>query len=184
MVYFGSLAQRSAHGFDQIQRLLAVCPSGCRRFCDINLRPPHYTPEVVRRCLEQADILKLNHEELVEIGRIVGIGGEPDALCRRLMDTWNIETLAVTRGAGGASLFSDGRRRDAPAPRGVKVLDSVGAGDAFAAVLAAGVLAERSPKKILSAAIGFAATVCACPGAIPPDTAVYESLLQNLGALE
>lgn len=41
LIYFGSLIQRSPHGFEHVRSFLERRPSSARCFCDINFRPPH-----------------------------------------------------------------------------------------------------------------------------------------------
>uniref|UniRef100_UPI000C7F4928 PfkB family carbohydrate kinase n=1 Tax=Mycobacterium hubeiense TaxID=1867256 RepID=UPI000C7F4928 len=50
---------------------------------------------------------------------------------------WPVPHLVITRGARGASYLGNDERFDVPAPR-VKPVDTTGAGDVFAGVLAAG----------------------------------------------
>ncbi len=66
LIYFGTLIQRTVEGFSTIQQVLSqrqMTPT----FCDLNLRPECWTITSVTASLNQADILKLNHEELFEI---------------------------------------------------------------------------------------------------------------------
>ncbi|MDO3639417.1 ribokinase, partial [Mycolicibacterium arseniciresistens] len=49
---------------------------------------------------------------------------------------WPVPHLVITRGARGASYLGDGERFDVPAPA-VRAVDTTGAGDVFAGVLAA-----------------------------------------------
>jgi len=72
---FGSLAQRSSVSRQTIQKFLDVTPKDCLKIFDINLRQNFYTKEVITHSLHQADILKINDEELVTIGRLFGYPG-------------------------------------------------------------------------------------------------------------
>jgi fructokinase len=181
LVYFGSLAQRSDQGRAQIQHMLAARPHAARGFCDINLRAPHYDRKRITHCLQQADILKLNDEELAIIGDLLEIGFSGPAVVEHLMDSYQIETMALTHGARGSRVYQDGRRYDAPPPPAVAVRDTVGAGDAFAAVLAAGILENRPMPQILEAATEFAAHVCGQPGALPAQSEIYPNILKQMG---
>ena len=181
-IYFGSLAQRSAHGFEQIKRLLGGCPITTRCFCDINLRAPFDRTEVITHCLQQADILKLNDEELLTIARRLNFGRTTKEIIQQLTDTYKIETLALTRAEKGSTVFHMGRRYDSPTPPAVAVRDTVGAGDAFAAALFAGIVHSRPMPEVLAAATDFAAYICGQPGAIPDDTKVYDVVIEQMGA--
>jgi fructokinase len=73
----------------------------------------------------------------------------------------------LTRGAHGSLLYSDGQWADDPG-RPVIVKDTVGAGDAFTAAMALGVLAGRPLEAINRRANEVARYVCSCEGATPP----------------
>jgi fructokinase len=82
--------------------------------------------------------------------------------------------LIVTRGPRGVlGLFADGEEvwQDATAPK--RMVDSVGAGDAFSAVLMLGILRDWERGAILRSAVAFAADVCGQQGAIAEDAAIY-----------
>jgi len=57
------------------------------------------------------------------------------------------------------------------------VIDTVGAGDAYTAILAMGILRDWTPETILSRATEFAGAVCGLPGAIPEDDSFYRPYL-------
>jgi fructokinase len=184
LIYYGTLAQRSAHGAKQIGALLDRCPTPVLCFCDINLREPHYDVETVIRSLQRADILKLNEDEIEIIARMLALGSNSADIPERIMTTYQIEFLAVTRGAQGAIVFGGGQRFDSPSPPDIAVRDTVGAGDAFAAVMAWGILHKLPMPRVLAAATHFAARICALPGAIPDDPAVYDEILTQLGQIQ
>jgi len=56
-----------------------------------------------------------------------------------------------------------------------EVADTVGAGDAYTAILAIGYLREWEPEKILEQASTFAGGICQIKGAIPADEYFYEN---------
>ena len=62
-------------------------------------------------------------------------------------------------------------------PLEVNIVDTVGAGDAYTAILALGILGHWSPETILSRASEFAGSVCAIEGAIPANGAFYDPYL-------
>ena len=67
---FGTLAQRHDISRDSIRRLIASANSDCVRMCDLNLRTPFGSAEVIRWCLSHTDVLKVSDEELPEVARI------------------------------------------------------------------------------------------------------------------
>ncbi len=179
LIYYGTLAQRSQRGFSTIQGLLDFRPPGCKCFYDVNLRPDNYSARTVRTSLEHADILKLNEEELSVINAMVGIASETSA--EELRHRYGIEMVALTRGSEGATLFTESGRYDAEAQPVDNLVDTVGAGDAFAAVLAAASLCRLPPDHIVKVATSFAARLCAVEGAIPGDRTIYSEVIQFIG---
>jgi fructokinase len=180
LIYFGSLIQRTPRGALQLKNLLTQRRPRTQCLCDINLRPPHYSSATIATCLEQADFLKLNEDELVTVGNLIGMSQDPPALALEILDRYNIALLAITRGAAGSTLITTQSRFDLPAPPALDVIDTVGAGDGYAAVLALGLLSNWPLEKTAEAAGAFAARMCALPGAVPDDPRVYEALQQAL----
>lgn len=179
LIYFGTLLQRTASGSRRVQRFLAR-HAGATRFCDINLRPPHVDAHVIADSLRQADLLKLNQEELADIQRL--LDGPPAAgdLMPWLMKSFAINAVALTRGGRGSALFSRDEETSRPAVEGTAIVDTVGAGDGYAAILAAGYLRGLAWDETIDQASRFAARICAIPGAIPDDDAFYDDF-RSLG---
>jgi ribokinase len=75
---------------------------------------------------------------------------------------WPVPHLVITRGARGASYLGGDERFDVPAP-GVEAVDTTGAGDVFAGVLAAGWLAGHEDALRRACAAGALSTLV--PGA-------------------
>ena len=71
-VCFGSLAQRNVVSRETIQKFLDATPADCLKIFDINLRQQFYTQEILRESFQRCNILKINDEELVLIGRMFG----------------------------------------------------------------------------------------------------------------
>jgi fructokinase len=162
MVY-GSLAQRAPATRATIERLLEA---EVLRVFDVNLRAPYHDPEVVRRSLERARLVKLNEQEL---GLMAEWFDLPEALEERvaaLAERFDCEAVCVTRGPHGAALLRDGRWTE-HAGYEVEVADTVGAGDAFLASLLAGLLAGRDDETLLREANRMGAYVASQAGAVP-----------------
>lgn len=182
LVYFGTLAQRTPAGFDAVQKVVSSHPESAMRFLDINLRPDGYTTQVVERSLAQADVLKLNDEEWAALHSMLAPSTPPADLACWLMERFDIGLIALTRGAAGAELFcDDGRHCRMAAPEVPEIIDTVGAGDGFAAVLAAGLLQRRALERVLKAATEFAAAVCTIAGALPDDDRWYQAAAATMG---
>ena len=176
MVYFGSLLQRTNRGHDQVARFLERIPHRVTRFCDINLRPPHVHHRAMATCLNQADLLKLNTSELAVVQRdFDGPSDSQDALSW-LMDTYGIDTTALTLGDQGSRIVGPGIDLRVPVTAGEPVVDTVGAGDGFAAILAAGYLNRIPWPETIRKATRFAGRICGIAGAVPDDDIFYNDV--------
>jgi fructokinase len=140
LLYFGTLAQRTDVNRATLRRLLALDPP--QRFFDVNFRMHFYSDELVLEGLRNSTIVKLNEDEWTVLKGITKLG-EPLDVVRQ----FGLQALIVTQGERGASLFTAGREYTANCPP-VTLVDAVGAGDAFSAVMAAaairGVPLERA----------------------------------------
>jgi fructokinase len=180
MIYFGSLVQRTRGGFQQVRRFLARHGADATCFCDINLRAPHILAEAVETSLRHADILKLHDEELTAVSRLFEGPSREEEIVRWLMNAYSISTIALTRGAGGSTLMTRERSiASAPAPT-VEIMDTVGAGDAYAAIIAAGILKGLPMEIALDLATKFSSQICGITGAIPDSDAFYTRFRQDL----
>jgi len=174
LIYFGSLIQRTEEGFETIRRILGGRPAGVKTLYDVNLRPGCYSGEIIERSLAEADIVKLNADELIEIAAVAGAGGDEQAVCLFLMKKYSVETLCVTDGPRGSRIYKNGAAFAVSASKDIRVADTVGAGDAFASVLAVGCMRGWEPEKTLRTAGAFAEAVCGIKGALPESAAFYE----------
>jgi fructokinase len=166
-VSFGTLAQRQETARSTIQALLAAARPGALRILDINLRQNYFSRQTVETSLRLANILKLNDAELPVLAELLGLRGSVRGQIEGLARQHELRLVCLTRGAHGSLLFSEGQWTDDPG-KPVAVKDTVGAGDAFTAALAMGVLAGNSLEAINHRANQVARYVCSCEGATPP----------------
>lgn len=176
LIYFGTLVQRTAEGRRTVERLCRSRPPQTILFYDINLRPGCYSRKIIRQSLTYADILKLNGEELGVLSEMFGLAGDTAARVKTLMRKFNLTMAALTKGDRGSELFTLEEHIEMPLERDYACVDTVGAGDAFAAILAAGYLKKRGLRETLAAASDFAGRICGIPGALPEQTDFYRSL--------
>ena len=183
-VYFGTLAQREERSRLALAAVLDATPAA-KRFLDLNLRTGHATEPIVTKALTAADIVKVNEEELQALFQWYFQIGPSDAAlsteevhaaCRALMDRFSLEALIVTLGHRGSVYFgADGSyvaTRDNPVPP--FVIDTTGAGDAFAAIFMLGRARGWPLELILARANEFAGAICAVSGAVPADMGFYD----------
>ncbi|MCX6910211.1 MAG: carbohydrate kinase [Verrucomicrobia bacterium] len=165
-VCFGSLAQRSEPSRRAIRALVTATPATALRVFDINLRQQFYSREVVEESLRLANVLKLNDTELPVLAAMFGLGDSVREQLVALAHRFALRAVALTRGAHGSVLLADGVWSEHTGLT-VKVVDTVGAGDAFTAAMALGLLAGRPLDDINRHANEVAAYVCSQPGATP-----------------
>jgi ribokinase len=89
---------------------------------------------------------------------------------------WPAPHLVITRGARGATYSAAGEQFEVPSPA-VEALDTTGAGDVFAGVLAAGWTADRHHALRRACAAGALATLVAGAGdSAPTDESIEDAL--------
>jgi fructokinase len=166
-VCFGTLGQRSHISRETIQRFLRATRPECLRILDINLRPPFWTEQILIQSLELANVLKLNDAEIGVVANLLEWKHASDSILEQLIDRFSLRLVALTRGADGAMIRNDsGQSSDLPGEP-VAIADTVGAGDAYTAVLAIGML-NRLPLDAINAwGNRVASYICSQPGATP-----------------
>ena len=169
-VSFGTLGQRSECSRETVRRFVAATPSTALRIFDVNLRPPFVSDAVILESLALANVLKLNDEELPALAALCAWTGPDVEIMQKLADRFRLRAVALTRGAGGAVLLRGGQASEHPGIE-THVVDTVGAGDAYTAVLTLGLLQRRNLDAINRGACQVAAFVCSQSGATPqlPD---------------
>ena len=133
MLVYGSLAARSAATRETLYRLLQVAPF---KVFNVNLRPPHYTRSVVKYLLRQADLVKLNEQELQEIMGWLGQPATEATALPWLAAHFELQAVCLTKGAAGATLWHDNQLFHQAGIPGIE-LDALGSSDAFLAALLA-----------------------------------------------
>jgi len=174
-VCYGSLAQRSPVSRATVRKFLNATPGECLRIFDINLRQHYYDVGIVTDSLDAADVLKLNDDELPVVAELLSMDGdaEEQELLDSLLHRFNLKLIALTKGERGSTLFGHDGGSVLPGCK-VEIADTVGAGDAFTAVLAMGMLQGLDYNTINERANRIAAYVCSQAGATPvmPDSLV------------
>ena len=166
-VCFGSLAQRNVVSRENIHRFLDATPADCMKIFDINLRQQFYTKEVIQASLRRCNVLKINDEELVLIGRMFGYPGlDIENKCWLILGKYNLDMLVLTCGTNGSYVFTPGHVSFQETPK-VKVADTVGAGDSFTGSFVGSILNGKSVPEAHRTAVQVSAYVCTQNGAMP-----------------
>lgn len=186
--YFGTLAQRHERSRATLMALLRATPA--LRYLDLNLRDGQVDERIVTRSLQEANIAKVNEEELqamfkwyfeIKPDAPALAAEEVHASCQALLQMFSLDALIVTLGHRGSVYFgSDGQvlmHRDNPAPP--FVIDTVGAGDAFSAIFLLGNMRGWPLDVSLARANEFAGAICAIPGAVPRDLGFYDQWMRK-----
>lgn len=179
LVYFGSVIQRTISGFENLHSYLTRF-GGIKCLFDVNLRPNCLNEEAVAASVKRANILKLNCEELDFIKDTLFRfrGGSPEFI-EHLFKNNPLEILVVTRGDEGSGLYLPGKSLYLNPRDNINLVDTVGAGDAYAAVIAIGYLRGWPPEKKIEAATHFASRICEIEGAVPLTQGFYSEILAN-----
>ena len=166
-VCFGSLAQRNVVSRATIQKFLDATPADCMKIFDINLRQNFYTPKVIQESMRRCNVLKINDEELVLIGRMFGYPGlDMENKCWLILGKYNLDMLVLTCGTNGSYVFTPGQMSFQETPK-VEVADTVGAGDSFTGSFCAAILSGKPVAEAHRLAVQVSAFVCTQNGAMP-----------------
>lgn len=165
-VCFGTLAQRAPESRATLRTLLSYMPDDALRFFDINIRQSYYSKELIEELLEQANIFKINDEELEMLRPMFGLEGRIEDVCRQLVARYNLRYLILTAGADFSTIYSPVEASTIPTPK-VKVADTVGAGDSFSGAFVYSLLTGKSLREAHQKAVEIAAFVCTQSGAWP-----------------
>jgi fructokinase len=145
-VCYGTLAQRSPVSRSTIRGFLEATSPECVRVCDVNLRMPHCSPEILQWSMAQATVIKVSDEELPLVfsllAQLLWSETQPYAMRETLHGAANVllerfphcRLIAMTLGSNGSMLTTREKTYKHPGFP-IKLADTVGAGDAFTAGL-------------------------------------------------
>ena len=187
---YGTLAQRTTQTIETLTLCLAAADHAVKVF-DINLRRPYPPIELIETCLKCADVLKCNVEELLLLADWLGLqewnerdrnGTQPQTqrstasmnparnIATQLQARFNLSGVFWTQGDQGCVLQRGSSITTAEVPKVPRApdADAVGAGDAAAAALAIGLVANWPDDKIVTAANLCGALAASQRGATTP----------------
>jgi fructokinase len=166
--YYGTLFASTDPGKSVLHQTLRAL-RGAAKFYDLNLRPGSDSPKLVCELLQSADVVKLNEEELQRVHEFSGLPLDIEAFCRDGSARYGWQAVGVTMGDRGCAVLADGHYVEA-AVHPVNVVDTVGAGDAFAAAFMHGLSLNWPAAEIACFANRVGALVASRHGAIPDWT--------------
>jgi fructokinase len=179
VIYFGTIAQRSLTSRKTISDFLKLSGENITRIFDINLRQNFYSPEIIKSSLKFSTIIKLNEKELEKLKEMMGSTCQDDDInfCRELMDKYDIKLVCITRGEKGSIIIDKDHFYQHPGYK-VTVVDTVGAGDAFAAAMVVKYIEGGTLEEISEFANQIGSWVCTKKGATPLLTQEIKRLFQ------
>lgn len=161
---YGSLVARQLTSRDTLFALLKVSPFSV---FDVNLRPPHYELKTLTTLMKQADFIKFNDDEILEIAATMGDQELTlEESIRFIAEETQTTRICVTMGANGAVLFKNDEFIYHKGYQ-IEVADTVGAGDSFLAALISQLLSGVYADVALDYACAIGAIVASKEGANP-----------------
>lgn len=161
---FGTLCTRDSVSYAALQRYLAVAKY---KIFDVNLRKPYFEIDRILVLMKQADMLKLNDDELQLVAEQLGSKYRSvEQNIRYLSEMTDTDTICVTLGNHGAVLFQNNQFVYHSGFR-VNVVDTVGAGDSFLGALIYKLLNRADAKEAITFACALGALVASRHGATP-----------------
>ena len=175
LIYAGSLAQRSPVSHKTLQEIMLRTQLPI--FIDINLRRPWVENSIIEQCLDVAHWLKVSDEEMATLVRETLNSSEKiQQAAIELKTKHDINDVYISCGEQGAILVNDTGMKQANA-KSINVMDTVGAGDAFSAVVILGLQHGWSDFQIINNANEFASRICEGYGGTPIKQGEYDQYL-------
>jgi fructokinase len=173
ILYHGTLALRNPVSAQALAALKASRQG--KIFVDVNLRAPWWQLNTVKSQLQDADWVKLNEQELQQLQPF---SGSLKTAMQDFLSCYSLQVLVVTRGKYGAMAVSNtGEFINVKPSTQLNVVDTVGAGDAFAAVLLLGLQRGWTLAVTMNRAQAFASALVTQRGAIVQDRNFYQPFI-------
>lgn len=173
LVCWGSLAQRNDVSRQTIYDFLDHTPKDSLKVFDINLRQSFYNRDIIQESIRRCNILKINDEELITIGKMFDYPGlDLENKCWLILGKYNLDMLILTCGVNGSYVFTPGSVSFQKTPK-VEVADTVGAGDSFTGSFCASILKGKSVEEAHERAVQVSAYVCTQNGAMPQIPEIF-----------
>ena len=175
LFYHGSLALRNKVSRQSFEKLKAQHHG--KIFFDVNLRQPWWNKKEVLNWLDQANWVKLNLEEFHLLQ------SSPKNIHRSMklfLKEHAIECLIVTFGKQGAIAINiTGEEVEVMPNHEVVIIDTVGAGDAFASILMLGIYKNWPLTLSMDRAQAFASAIVGQQGATVSDMKFYQNFINS-----
>lgn len=176
LLYHGTLALRNAVSAAALSTLKQAEPAV---FLDVNLRPPWWNRQAVIDAMASTTWIKLNEDEF----NILFPSDQPDSQnAEKLLNRYNLDLIILTCGSKGAQAFNTAGESITVRPEAdSRIVDSVGAGDAFTSVIITGLLQQWPLEITLQRAQAFASAIVGIRGATTRDRDFYKNFTIQWG---
>lgn len=164
---FGTLMQRTPTARKTLESLLDASKNPVK-LLDINLRKNCYTTDTITKSLEHANVLKLNDDEARYLAGLFDLPEDSVAFSDAIIRKFSVDCCVITFGERGAFGTSAGNKKAYVPGYEVDVVDSCGAGDAFAAGFIYRYLRGQPLRDCCELGNAMGAMVAAQPGATIP----------------
>ncbi|MFT5700074.1 MAG: fructokinase [Desulforhopalus sp.] len=176
ILYHGTLCLRNQTSHDAYSSISQH--QNLNIFLDVNLRSPWWQRDEVLDWISKAHWVKMNEEEL---GLLSDSTTDIRLQMTELQTTYGLEQVIVTRGAEGTLIRdSDGTFHSLIPDKVERLVDTVGAGDAFSSVYIHGLLAGWPIDVNLYYAQQFAGKVIGLRGATTTDLNFYQEFMGSI----
>ena len=167
ILYFGTLAQRNSYSKRTITKLLSGFKNKKLVVYDLNLRKNYYSKKIIFDSIHNSNILKLNLEELKILTNLkISVKETKEKQLEYLLKKFDLKLIALTMGEKGSMLVTKSEISYLPAID-VKIIDTVGAGDAFTASAVISFANGISLNQTHHKAVKIASLVCSKSGGMP-----------------
>jgi fructokinase len=169
ILYHGSLALRNPISLKALQVLKSNHQG--KIFVDVNLRDPWWQKETLFPLLDDANWVKINEHEL-EV--LCPEASDLESAINIFSKQFDLDILIVTLGEKGAIAWNKQQFIKVEPTVNTQVVDTVGAGDAFASVFLLGLSKEWAIETTLERAQDFAGEIVTRHGATINDLEFYQ----------
>lgn len=103
---------------------------------------------MIASLLEEANVFKINDEELDLIREMFSLSEDEDTACRQLVERYSLRYMILTAGSRYSSVYTAADKSTILTPK-VEVADTVGAGDSFSGAFVYSILAGKSLREAI-----------------------------------
>ncbi|MBL1260301.1 MAG: carbohydrate kinase [Thiotrichaceae bacterium] len=177
LLYHGTLGIRHAASYAALNRLRI--DQSLPFYFDINLRPPWVCDGVIEEALQQASWVKVNEHEFHCLQKLLKLSDDDAEAAVELQARYGLKSLLITRGKAGASGVAEQGVIKPHSAEVAGMVDTVGAGDAFSAVVIYGLTVGWQWSQIVKRAVAFATAICGVRGGVFRLQQNYDHFLQQ-----